>query len=165
MLFLQKQNLYLKPFFLALLIALFSSVHAQTPSQSQPQELPRLISASLPIYPPIALAARISGTVTIHVTTDGKKVISMDSKTGPVMLQVFTMTNIQSWEFAQHKPTSFTTAFVYILEEAEDCGYTNGSATLHLPLEARISAKAPMTCDPSAVIETKKHHKNNSTGN
>lgn len=52
-------------------------------AQEDDQELPRVTAAAMPLYPTIAVAARIQGTVKVRVTTDGKGVASLETVSGP----------------------------------------------------------------------------------
>jgi hypothetical protein len=124
-------------------------------AQKADQALPLVTAGKLPLYPIMARAARVQGVVKIKVTTDGKKVTSVDAESGPPMLVKFAKENILTWEFSQHKPTTFVTTFEYVIEEPAQCDYSNDALTLKLPLEVRISAKGLKTCDPAA--ENKPH--------
>jgi hypothetical protein len=123
-------------------------------AQKADQELPLVIAGKLPLYPIMARAARVQGVVKIKVTTDGKKVTSIDVESGPPMLVKFAKENILTWEFTEHKPTTFVTTFEYIIEEPAQCDYSNDALTLKLPLEVRIIVKGLKTCDPSAEIKS-----------
>lgn len=122
----------------------------QPPSLAQEtqQELPLVTAGTIPLYPRLALLARIQGVVKIKVTTDGKRVLSFNSESGPAMLVKAAKENIQTWEFDEHKPTSFVTTFEYRIEEPAHCGFKSGSAILHIPLEVDVSANGLQTCDP-----------------
>jgi hypothetical protein len=128
-----------------------SSALAQEPAR----EVPLLSASVVPLYPRIALAARVQGVVKIHVTTDGKKVSSVEVESGPPMLVAAAKESILGWQFEPHKPTSFDTTFEYVIEEPAECYFSNSVAVLKLPLEVRISTKGLKTCDPAA--ETKPH--------
>lgn len=122
-------------------------------AQKASQELPLVTAGKLPLYPIMARAARVQGVVKIKVTTDGKKVVSIDVESGPPMLVKFAKENILTWEFSAHKPTTFVTMFDYVIEEPAQCGYSNDALVLKLPLEVGISAKGLKTCDPAAEIK------------
>jgi hypothetical protein len=78
-----------------------------TPAAAQraEQNIPLVVDGKMPLYPILARAARIQGVVKIKVTTDGKKVTSVDAESGPPMLVKFAKENILTWEFTAHKPT------------------------------------------------------------
>jgi hypothetical protein len=149
MIILTKGSRLLKCLSLGLMILSGTAVPAL--GQDQDQELPVVKAGALPLYPIMARAARIEGTVKIRVTTDGKKVSSLDTESGAAMLVKAAKENIQTWEFLEHKPTTFITVFVYRFEEPAQCYYSNDSVTLRLPLDVRISVNGLMTCDPSTT--------------
>ena len=107
----------------------------------------------MPIYPIMARAARVQGVVKIKATTDGKRVVAADVLSGPPMLAKFAKENLLTWEFMDHKPTTFVATFDYVIEGSAQCGYSNAVSELNLPLEIRITAKGLKTCDPAAVVE------------
>jgi hypothetical protein len=135
-------------------LAVIGGVLPAVRAQSSDPELPLLTAAALPLYPIVAQAARVQGIVKLRVTTDGKKVKSIALVSGPPMLYEAAKRNIQTWEFEEHKPTSFVTTFEYRIEGPAKCSYSNGNAVLHLPLEAHVGANRLETCDPSTEIQT-----------
>ncbi len=120
------------------------------------QELPVVISAAAPFYPRIENEMHIYGDVRIRVSTDGSKAASFADESGPPMLVQAAKDNIRTWIFDKHKPTSFTVAFRYRIEEEASCAYENSSVILYLPSEVQISAKGIHTCDPAVEIGHKK---------
>lgn len=137
----------LRSFWVASVLVLCGVMPLTTRAQDGKQELPLVLAGKMPVYPIMARAARVQGVVKIKVTTDGKKVTSVDVESGPPMLVKFAKENVLTWEFTEHKPTTFVTTFEYVIEEPAECGYSNGAAVLKLPLEVRISAKGLKTCD------------------
>ena len=75
---------------------------------------PDVVQASVPFYPPDALAARISGEVHLHLSTDGKAVVATSDESGPAMLVKGAEENVRTWRFADHAATSFDVAFKYL---------------------------------------------------
>lgn len=142
----------LRKFVGVVLMVLCGMLHPAA-AQKAEQQLPLVVAGEMPLYPIIARAARVQGVVKIKVTTDGKKVTSVDVESGPPMLVKFAKENILTWEFTQHKPTTFVSTFEYVIEEPAQCDYSNDALTLKLPLEVRISAKGLKTCDPAAEIK------------
>src|SRR5665213_180804 len=120
-----------------MLFALFILFSNTTLSSQEPKfdDPPLVLAAQMPLYPVIARAARVFGTVKIKVTTDGKKVTSLDAVSGPAMLVKFTKANILTWEFAEHKPSTFETTYEYVIEDTAQCEYTNGTSVVNLPLK------------------------------
>jgi hypothetical protein len=134
---------------------------AASPQQSD-AELPKVSGAWVPDYPPLAAAAHIQGLVTLRVSTDGKHVATFDSESGAALLVLAAKENINTWEFAPHKPTSFDIKFEYKLtgyhcEGSCDCHHDEEASTvLHLPTLVELSTPMPMECDPAVTIEKKK---------
>jgi len=124
-------------------------------AQKPEPELPLVIAGKMPLYPLTALHVGVQGVVKIKVTTNGKKVTALDAESGPAMLVKFAKEDILTWEFTEHKPTTFVTTFEYAIEEPAQCYFSNSVAVLKLPLEVHISAKGLKTCDPA--IEIKRH--------
>lgn len=120
-------------------------------SQTAKLDLPLVLAGSMPLYPIMARAARIQGVVTIKVTIDGKKITSLEIESGPPMLARSAKENILTWQFAEHKPTTFVTTFDYAFEETAECAYSNGTVILNLPQRVRVTAKQLKTCDPAAA--------------
>jgi hypothetical protein len=127
--------------FVAVLVPMFA--------QKAAQERPLVIAGTMPLYPRTALLVHIHGVAKIRVTTDGKKVSALVAEGGPPMLVKAAKDNILTWEFAEHKPTTFVTTFEYLIDEPATCSVTNGTSVLHMPLEVRVSANDVQTCDPA----------------
>lgn len=132
----------------------YGMLPAAAQAQASEQEAPLVISGKMPFYPLVALHARIEGVVKIKVTTDGRKVISLDVESGPPMLVAAAKESILSWEFVKHTPMTFLTKFTYAIEGPDQCMFSNGTTVLNLPLDIRISAKGLKTCDPAAEIKS-----------
>ncbi len=126
-------------------------------AQKVDPELPLVLAGKMPLYPIMARAARVEGIVKIKITTDGKKITSLEVESGPPMLARFAKENILTWQFAEHKPTTFVTTFDYAFEEKAECGYSNGTAILNLPLKVHVSAKPVSICDPAVEIKPAGH--------
>jgi protein TonB len=74
----------------------------------------QLIFKSSPRYPPIAKAARVSGTVVLHavISTSGS-VINLQAVSGPAMLQQAALDAVKSWKYRPYllnnQPVEFET--------------------------------------------------------
>ena len=120
--------------------------------QKADRDSPVVAAASVPLYPRTALLAHIQGTVKIRVTTDGKKISSLDAESGPPMLAQAAEENIRTWQFEEHKPTRFLAIFEYRIEEPGVCAIENSTVVLHMPLDIQISAKGVNICDPASEV-------------
>jgi hypothetical protein len=139
--------------FIGVGLLILSGMQQPVFAQNAAQEVPLVIAGKMPLYPLTALHVGVQGVVKVRVTTDGKKVTSLEAESGPAMLVKFAEENIRTWEFTDHKPTTFVTTFEYVIEEPAECYFSNSVAVLKLPLEVRISTKGLKTCDPAAEIK------------
>jgi hypothetical protein len=123
-------------------------------AQDADQGPPIVAAAAMPLYPTIAVAARVEGVVKIRVTTNGKSVASLQTLSGSAMLVQEAKKDIQTWTFDQHSPTTFVTTFEYHFEDPPSCTYTNSEVTARLPLEVHVNIRRLQTCDPAATVTT-----------
>lgn len=130
-------------------------------AQQKKEALPRVLSASAPLYSPLARQSRIEGSVTLRVTTDGKRVVTFDEESGPALLVRIARENVKTWEFEQHKSISFEITFRYRLTDFHcdsACTCTSDekeSVLLQLPTNVELNAPRPMACDPSETIQNR----------
>lgn len=146
---------------------LFLSAHsaAQDTPVVAKKELPKPVSASVPFYPALARQTRIQGTVTLRVSTDGKRVSSVEAESGhPILVEAAT-SNVKTWEFKPHAATSFEVTFRYTLfipQCDSECNCDVGehgereSVVLHLPSDVDLRAPTLLTCDPAVEITRKR---------
>src|SRR6476660_282814 len=91
---------YLMPVFLMTGMAILSGLPSPAFAQRAEPEPPLVVAGKMPLYPIMARSARVQGVVKIRVTTDGKKVVSFETESGPAMLVRSTKENILTWEFS-----------------------------------------------------------------
>ena len=127
------------------------AVRVQVPARAASSELPVVIAGEMPLYPPVARAAKIEGTVTLAVTTDGQRVASVDEISGPPILSRASRDNVVTWEFAPHPPQRFVTTFTYKRLDPPVCGVGNSSIVADLPSRVAVTTPTSSTCDPSAA--------------
>jgi len=72
--------------------------------------------AAVPLYPPLARAARVQGVVHLKVTTDGHRVVATHVEDGNKLLADAAEENARTWEFATHDATTFTMTYHYKLD-------------------------------------------------
>jgi TonB family protein len=116
------------------------------------QQMPLVQSASLPTYPMIARAARVSGTVVLEVSTDGERVSKIVVKSGPPMLVPSVRENVATWRFTPHQPITFETTFIFRIEDPASCEFENAALTVKLPTLVDIKVNSLETCDPASTI-------------
>jgi len=123
---------------------------------------PKVVSASVPFYPELARQTRAQGVVTLRLSTDGKRVVIIDSANGPALLVEAAKENVKTWQFDAHAPTSFEVTFRYRLLVPEcdsQCrceAAEKDSVLLQLPTNVELTAKTLLTCDPAVEIRHKK---------
>jgi hypothetical protein len=115
--------------------ALLPLIAAQEPKPV----LPVVVGGAMPLYPPLARAARIQGTVHVEVKTDGKEVVNAQSKDGHRLLAIAAEDNAKTWRFQDHKPMVFTVTYRYRLEADGDVNNANPTVTLRLPMEVDVA--------------------------
>lgn len=118
-------------------------------AQQTNETLPVVVTASVPFYPPAARVAHIEGTVRLRIATDGKTVSAITVQSGPPMLATAAEENVKTWQFKEHKSSTFDATFQYRLLSESECDMDNGVVTLHLPINVEVTAKGWETCDPS----------------
>jgi hypothetical protein len=97
--------------------------------------------AEVPLYPPLARTANISGVVHVVVTTDGHKVIATRVQDGVRLLSDAAEKNAKSWQFATHEPTTFTVTYVYKLVDDLKPQRNNPRVILQLPTDIEVDAE------------------------
>jgi TonB family protein len=61
---------------------------------------PRLISSGMPVYPPVAKAAKVEGDVVIRTTVDEKgRVAHMEVVSGPMALRQAAQDALRKWQY------------------------------------------------------------------
>ena len=119
-----------------------------------PAQFPTVVGVQVPVYPKILRAAHYDGVVRLRVSTDGRRAVTIDQISGQAMLVKAAAENVKTWEFEQHKPTSFEVLFRFRLLPStcdSECNCSTvepPSVVLRLPTEVEITAPTLMTCDP-----------------
>lgn len=137
---------------LAILLTLSLSMMVVAREQSG-APLPRVIEAGVPIYPRALQLAHIEGTVRLRISTDGRRVASVDVQSGQPMLARAAQANMQTWKFEGHSPTNFEVIFRYNLlhstcdAECNCSSIEKPSIVLQLPTEVAVNAPELMVCD------------------
>jgi hypothetical protein len=99
--------------------------------------------------------ARIQGVVCLRVSTDGKRVSSVEVVSGPPLLARLANDNVKTWLFNPHDPTSFDVTFHYKLLRPTNCDSNcncefpeEEGVLLQLPTQVDLNAKIQMGCSP-----------------
>ncbi len=125
-------------------------------AQQSKAPLPTVTAASVPFYPPIARMAGIQGLVQLRVSTDGKRVSTVEVVSGPPFLARLASDNVKTWEFKPHAPTTFEVTFHYKRVLPSKCPNCNceypekESVLLEFPTDIYLTGKAIIHCGPVA---------------
>ena len=117
---------------------------------------PTIVTLGSPTYPPMAVAARVSGDVNLSVTvaTDGAPV-SVTVVSGPPMLR---QAAIESAKASRFWPSAgvYPVIYKFVLDLTMKCGEERDSSYPHVKYEANVitvAEQSVLLCDPAAVIE------------
>jgi len=149
-----------------LVLCLLLAVPALGQTASPAAAPPVLQGAALPIYPPIAKAAHITGKVSVRVTVKAGMVVKTDvlsvndGKAGQRFLEAPTVENLKTWRFATTVTGAFTVTYTYEIvgEESEDP--TNARIEMLPSLDVKITGRpVKPTCNdcgapPSVALPT-----------
>jgi hypothetical protein len=115
--------------------------------------LPMVSFAEVPLYPPIARVASVSGIVHVVVTTDGHRVVETHVQDGLKVLSDAAEKNAKSWQFTTHAPTTFTVTYVYRLVGKLKAQKNNPRVILQLPTDVEVDAlRWPKTNDIDPIL-------------
>jgi hypothetical protein len=132
---------------------LVATLFIVAPALSQPnlpsRTVPKLHEAVVPHYPPIAVAAHITGQVVVNVTVKSGRVVGTDVKAdeahpNPAAIRFLnppTIQNIQSWQFAEDVNDSFTVTFTYKIDGAPSPEPSNPTVEMLPSLDVKITAR------------------------
>ena len=100
------------------------------------------IAGAFPIYPPLAVAARIEGTVDVEATVTKGIVTKADApSTSNAALAVAATNNVRSWRFAPEQSGRFKVQFIFELTKEEGLQPEKPEVQMKLPLWVRIIAR------------------------
>jgi hypothetical protein len=133
-----------------LVLAIISMVQSAAPAQGSRVALPRVAGAAVPLYPPLARAARVQGVVHVKIVTNGRRAIATHAEDGPRLLAAAAEENARTWEFAVHEPVTFTVTYRYKLVPGMKADPENPEVLLRLPTEVEMrTLPMPPITDPS----------------
>jgi hypothetical protein len=97
--------------------------------------VPLLVHAEIPLYPPLALAARLSGTVRAKVQVSKGAVVNTetDSSAHAILVNAAEK-NVKTWQFASDANARFELTYIYQLETHEADSPENSRLEMHLPV-------------------------------
>jgi TonB family protein len=145
--------------------AAFAALMALAPAFAQttpPGSAPQVESLKAPAYPPIALAARVSGEVHLRIAlaADGTP-LSVEMRSGPAMLQQSAIDSARGSRFqapAQESPSQpLELTYRYVInplecDQAPDPSYPRVSSETYT---ITITGQVMTICDPAAQIRVR----------
>lgn len=122
------------------------SASGQPGTKTATSATPILLNGALPVYPPIARAARVTGQVTVKVTVKSGAVVRVEvlSKLSPAVLRFLeppTSENIKTWRFAVDVSGEFPVTYTYSIAGEETDVLTNPTVEILPSLDVSISAR------------------------
>src|SRR5690348_15694806 len=123
---------------------------------------PRLIHAELPLYPPVAWTADITGTIDIQVTVEKGSVVNAqvnkvdiqiigpdnppknDARTKAAVSKYLSnpsLANVKTWQFHPEDRATFIVKYVYRIKGTETPLPENPKVELDLPLLVKVTAR------------------------
>jgi len=114
--------------------------------QSGSTAVPVLHGAALPLYPPIAKAAHVTGKVILRATVKDGQVVKTDvlsklDPSGQRFLETSTVENLKTWHFAADVNGVFTVTYTYAIFGTETEEPTNAKVTILPSLDVEITAR------------------------
>ena len=107
-------------------------------------ELPSVSHADVPLYPPMARIAGISGTVQVEVTVKNGVVANTELKSpAPPILANATLENLKTWRFASDANATFLVTYIYEIENEVTAAPGNPRIEMQLPSLIKITAEPP----------------------
>jgi TonB family protein len=131
---------------LALGLLLAVPALGQTTSATTAPTVPILQGAAIPVYPPIAKAAHVSGKVIVRVTVkDGSVVktvvLSKLDPSGQRFLETPTVENLKTWRFSADVNGEFSVTYTYAISGDETDNPTNPRVEMMPSLDVNITAR------------------------
>jgi hypothetical protein len=114
-----------------------------TAQQGAPN-LPTVTAFACPKYPSRAESMGLQGMVQLQVTTDGHQVVDVKLKSGHPVLAPDAISNVRTWKFADHAPTTFAVTYFYVHEgNWKPDKNTHCAAKMELPSKVTVSTGHP----------------------
>ena len=132
--------------FVLLFFGLSKVAQGQTVPSAPSPAVPILLEAALPVYPPIAKVAHVTGKVIVRATiTNGMivatTVLSKLDPSGQRFLETPTLENLKTWRFSPEVTGVFTVTYTYEVSGEETENPTNAKIEMLPSLDVRITAR------------------------
>ena len=128
-------------------ILLTVSASGQTAPNTPAPAVPILQGSALPMYPPIAKAAHVTGKVVVRVTVKDGLMVQTDVLSKPAvasgsrLLESPTLENLKTWRFAADVTGAFTVTYTYEISGTETDEPTNAKVEMLPSLDVKITAR------------------------
>ena len=128
-------------------ILLTVSASGQTAPNTPASAVPILQGAALPMYPPIAKAAHVTGKVAVRVTVKDGLIVQTEVLSEPAvasggrLLESPTLENLKTWRFASDVTGAFTVTYTYEISGTETEEPTNAKVEILPSLDVKITAR------------------------
>lgn len=131
------------PRFALLVTLLFSALLTVGGGQtSTAHALPRFVSGAVPVYPPVAWTAHVSGTVLLEITVaDGSVAAVRVLKSPSQTLAAPTVENVRTWRFAPHAAAILRVSYTYRITGAATDAPANPRIELDLPGAVTVTVR------------------------
>jgi Gram-negative bacterial TonB protein C-terminal len=118
-----------------LLLGVGGVADAQALGSGGGKSVPLLVHADVPLYPAVALAARLSGTVRVKIQVSNGAVVNTETDSSAHMILVSaTEKNVKTWQFASDANGPFELTYIYQLETEEAGLPENPRVEMQLPV-------------------------------
>jgi TonB family protein len=101
-----------------------------------------VLHADVPLYPQLAIQARVSGVVHLHVLVDNGVVTRAEPNSAEQVqpLVAAATENVKTWRFAPGARGTFDVTYTYELEKTEVPQSVNPKIVMNLPTSVKITA-------------------------
>lgn len=134
-------------------MGMFLAAHSAQESQARLPELSNVpargddfplivVHAEVPLYPALAVAARLSGVVRVHITIKDGSIRSVTTtSSAPPMLVSAAKDNVGTWQFAPDVSSTAEVTYIYELAKEESVIRENPRITMDLPSLVKVTAR------------------------
>jgi len=106
---------------------------------------PTLIHAELPLYPPLAITAHISGKIEVEITVENGSVVETKVKSatfpGSPALSNPSLANLKTWRFRSEPRTTFLVTYIYQIAGEQTEQPENPRVELDLPHLVKVTGR------------------------
>ena len=128
-------------------VSLAVSASGQAAPNTATPAVPLLQGAALPLYPPIAKAAHVTGKVIVRITVKDGLIVQTDVLSKPAVssggrfLESPTVENLKTWHFAADVSGAFTVTYTYEIAGTETDDPTNAKVEMLPSLDVKITGR------------------------